>query len=281
MNCKNFEKECSILPIPTYEIELIQKQCEIRKRQRTRKREREARNRRRLAIFISTVSIYVAFSYMAIAYACSDPAQDNSTVYSEQLTFTPEVKEAREIPTNVASDAAATSADIALADVLEEPAAETPVVKAPAADTNAEPKTTNSDSMEIPAASTGFKAYMDYHTITNKRSMQYQLQQDAYTDGLGFRRYGDYYMVALGTYYADSCGKTFDITFESGTTIQAITGDIKADQHTDAKNQHRNGNVVEFIVDTDAMPSLARRIGDISYADPAFEGNIVSIVPTN
>ncbi len=275
------------MQIPTYELELIQRQCEIRKRKRARKREREARNRRRrLAIFASTVSMCVAFSYMAIAYAYSSPAQDNSTTFSEQLAFTPEVKEAREIPTNVMPETTATNADTAMADVpeeqaYEEPAAEAPAVEAPAAGISAKPEPVNSDSMEIPAASTGFKAYMDYHTITNKRSMQYQLQQDAYTDELGFRRYGDYYMVALGTYYADSCGKTFDITFESGTTIQAITGDIKADQHTDTKNQHRNGNVVEFIVDTDAMPSLAHRMGDMSYAAPAFEGNIVSIVPTN
>ena len=58
-----------------------------------------------------------------------------------------------------------------------------------------------------------FKAYMDYKSITNPSSIQYQMQQAAWTDENGFRKYGnDRYMVALGTYYTGySCGKTFKV----------------------------------------------------------------------
>lgn len=132
-------------------------------------------------------------------------------------------------------------------------------------------------SYDIPAASTGQKTYMDYHTITNTTSQQYALQQEAYTDELGFRRIDGYYLVAMGTYYAENCGKTFAITFESGETIEVMIGDIKDNRDTDELNQHRNGNVVEFIVDASVIPDLARRMGDMSYADAAFAGNLTTI----
>lgn len=124
------------------------------------------------------------------------------------------------------------------------------------------------DGYDIPTAATSFKAWMSYRAITSKRSDQWKLQQKAWTDSDGFRRYGDegYYMVALGTYYAERCGKVFDITFESGTTIRCIVGDIKANVHTDELNQHRNGNVVEFIVDGRAISNTCKRMGDMSYA---------------
>lgn len=127
------------------------------------------------------------------------------------------------------------------------------------------------DEYDIPAEATSFKAWMSYRAITNKASDQWALQQDAWTDADGFRRYGDegYYMVALGTYYASRCGKTFDITFEGGETIRCIVGDIKADIHTDPLHQHRNGNVVEFIVDGGVISKLCKRMGDMSYAKGA------------
>lgn len=126
---------------------------------------------------------------------------------------------------------------------------------------------------------TSQKTYMDYRTITSPSSKQYALQQDAWTDEYGFRRYEDYYMIALGTFYTgDSCGKVFRITLDTGVSFMAITGDIKADIHTDAMNQHRNGNVVEFIVDTDALSDTCKQMGDMSYANECmFSGNIESI----
>lgn len=139
-------------------------------------------------------------------------------------------------------------------------------------------KVVETKSYAIPIESTGQKTYMDYRAITNIASQQYTLQQEAYTDEMGFRRIDGYYLVAMGTYYAESCGKTFAITFESGETIEVMIGDIKDNRDTDELNQHRNGNVVEFIVDTSVIPDLARRMGDMSYADAAFAGNLTTII---
>ena len=130
---------------------------------------------------------------------------------------------------------------------------------------------------EVPNEESGAKRYMDYHSITNKNSVQWQMQLKAWTDGYGFRRYGNAYMVAMGTYYAKECGKTFRITLQNGFTFDAIIGDIKRDCDTDAKNQHRNGNVVEFIVDTTKIPTLSKKMGDVSYSFAEMNGKIQSI----
>lgn len=134
------------------------------------------------------------------------------------------------------------------------------------------------ESLDVPPdekANNGFKSYMDYRTITSPSSKQYEMQQEAWTDELGLRRYGDYYMVALGTFYAQGCGETFRITLDSGFSFDVITGDIKDDKHTDEKHQHRNGVIVEFIVDSKAISSTCRVMGDMSHA--GFSGRIESI----
>lgn len=135
----------------------------------------------------------------------------------------------------------------------------------------------------IPNVNSSQKTYMSYKAITNKASKQYQLQQDAVTDEFGFRRYNDLYMIALGTYYTGyECGKTFRITLDTGITFNAITGDVKSDAHTDKLHQHRNGNIVEFIVDTNAIPETCSKMGDMSYADNnEFAGKIAEIEKLN
>lgn len=132
-------------------------------------------------------------------------------------------------------------------------------------------------SYSVPTAETGAKRWMDYRHITAKSSMQYKLQQDAWTDEYGFRRYGEYYMIAMGTYYAEQCGKLFEITLENGFTFLGLISDIKQDQHTDSLHQHRYGNVVEFIIDKDKIPHLAKVMGDMSYAFDEMNAKIASI----
>lgn len=131
---------------------------------------------------------------------------------------------------------------------------------------------------EVPAAENGTKRYMDYRTIKSRSSMQWKLQQSAWTDEYGFRRSGDKYMVAMGTYYSAQCGKTFHITLDNGFEFMALVSDVKQNAHTDAKHQHRNGNVLEFIVDTNKMPRAAKRMGDVSYSFSSMKSTIKSIV---
>ena len=128
--------------------------------------------------------------------------------------------------------------------------------------------------MEIPSTNSGQKTFMDYRAITCTSSKQYVLQQSAWTDDIGLRRYNDDYMIALGTYYGN-VGDRFRITLDTGKTFTAIMGDVKDNAHTDSKNQHKEGNIVEFIVDGDYLSKLVWYHGDVSYA--GFKGKISSI----
>lgn len=143
----------------------------------------------------------------------------------------------------------------------------------------AAPTDEETNMLDVPTnytSNSGFKTYMDYRTLTSRSSTQYALQQDATTDlDTGIRMYDGFYMIALGTYYAQSAGERFHITLTSGVEFDAITGDIKADVHTDELHQHCNGNIVEFIVDTNVISNKCRTMGDMSYA--GFDGQILSI----
>lgn len=124
----------------------------------------------------------------------------------------------------------------------------------------------------VPDMDTSQKAYMDYRCIG--AGMQLKLQKDAYTDSDGFRRHGDDYMVAMGSYYG-CVGDRFQVTLSSGKCFNVIKGDAKSDRHTDSLHMHRNGNVIEFIIDTKCISSQSRRMGDMSHS--GFLGTIKSI----
>lgn len=133
-------------------------------------------------------------------------------------------------------------------------------------------------SMGLPEDADGsFKTYMDYKKITNKSSRQWYLQQLAYTDSAGFRKFNDSYLVAVGTYYADEVGEEFRVTLDSGIVFHAMVGDIKQDIHTDANNQYVtiNGNIMEFIVDVDKLDDLTKKLGNVSNS--GLEGSIIKI----
>ncbi len=138
------------------------------------------------------------------------------------------------------------------------------------------------ESLPLPDVNTEFKTYMDYRAITDTCSVQYDLQQEAYTDSLGIRRIGSDVCVALGTGYASGCGERFEITLDSGNSFTAVVGDIKADSHTDPTNRYVElwegyGDMVEFIVDTEELDSDIRIMGSIGEYEK-YSGSVVSIV---
>ena len=143
----------------------------------------------------------------------------------------------------------------------------------------------NREFLEVPNEDTSFKSYMNYTAITNKKSLQYKMQQEAWTDEDGLRRFGDAYMVAMGTFYANGCGEYFEITLESGESFTVVTGDIKSDSHTDDRNMYspiyidgemKYANILEFIVDTSDLSRGVRRSGNIGTID-RFGGQIKTI----
>ena len=134
------------------------------------------------------------------------------------------------------------------------------------------------NELELPEEADGkFKTYMDYRKITDKTSKQWELQEQAWTEGRGFRKIGEHFLVAVGTFYADEVGKELLIEFEDGQQIKAIVGDIKQDRHTDSTNRYVpiNGNIVEFIVDVEKLDPEVIRRGDVSWL--GLNGKIKSI----
>ncbi|MEG0898314.1 MAG: hypothetical protein RSF40_01210 [Oscillospiraceae bacterium] len=139
---------------------------------------------------------------------------------------------------------------------------------------------------------TSFKAFMDYGTITDRNSTQWEMQQQAHTDENGLRKIDDKYCVAMGTYYADTCGEEFVVELDTGEEFVVVVSDVKMPIHTDETNRYTtlkhkkktvhndNGqamvNVVEFIVDADCLPDIVKTSGTISSLE-GFEGNIIRI----
>lgn len=123
-----------------------------------------------------------------------------------------------------------------------------------------------------------FKAFMDYRTITSVNSKQYKLQKDCITDEYGIRCCDGRYAVAVGTGFNADVGTHIDVHLSTGKTLKCIVGDIKRNCDTDATNMQvaHNGNIVEFIVNTDNLPSCVKRDGTLSSLEN-FSGYVDKI----
>lgn len=132
-------------------------------------------------------------------------------------------------------------------------------------------------SYSVPKEASSFKTYMSYKCISSS-SPQGKLQKKAYTSPNGLRKVDKYYCIALGSYYGSKIGTKYKITLSSGKYFWGILADQKANCHTNSTNQYtlRNGDVIEFIVDTPKLPSSVRISGDISSISK-FKGKVKKI----
>lgn len=123
------------------------------------------------------------------------------------------------------------------------------------------------------------KSYMGYRAITNTSSKQYKLQHSkAYTGKHGIRQVNGRYCIALGSYYTTIIGKYVDIILKNGTVIPCIIADCKADKDTDSRNiMHPDGSLVEFVVDANVLDSMAKKMGDISYAQKDWNSRVSKV----
>ena len=118
---------------------------------------------------------------------------------------------------------------------------------------------------------------MGYKAITLTSSNQYKLQKIASTDKNGFRKVGDRYCIAVGSYYTTTIGQYIDVELKNGNVIKGILADCKADKDTDSTNRiHSDGSVVEFVVDTDHLDKTCKIMGDISYINN-WDSKVVNI----
>ena len=137
-----------------------------------------------------------------------------------------------------------------------------------------EPTFTPTPTPKAVSGQTTFKTYMSYKAITLKSSPQWKLQEKAYTGDFGIRMVDGRYCVALGSAWAREIGTKLDVYMDTGEVLKVILGDCKQDIHTDKTNRYgaRNGDVLEFIVDTSAMPKEVKNCGNYGII---FRGKVV------
>ena len=137
--------------------------------------------------------------------------------------------------------------------------------------------------VELPNLPSDRKLGTDYRKYNIKGTPHYRMQQLAYSDEQGCRRYGDYYIVGLGSTYANRIGETFEVELSTGKIFRIITGDMKADCDTDASNRYTPclnynneecANIIEFRIDKEAMDAKAYQWGGVDYYEN-FKGDIV------
>ena len=125
----------------------------------------------------------------------------------------------------------------------------------------------------LPYGMTNTLRFMDYRKITDKNSIQYELQEDCDTDvDSGIRVYyandTDYYCAALGSAYGRDIGDTWHVTLACGTEFDIILAEFKDDGTTDCFGQSDKNydgdpctSVIEFVTDEDYMPSAVLSAG--------------------
>lgn len=127
----------------------------------------------------------------------------------------------------------------------------------------------------------------DYRHYNLPNTPHYRMQQMAWTDEIGCRRFNDDYIVGLGTGYSQDIGDRFAIELENGFRFTIIMGDGKADRDTDAETHRYTpckdyagndcANVLEFIIDDQVMEKEAYQFGSISYYE-RFKSNIKKMI---
>ena len=138
----------------------------------------------------------------------------------------------------------------------------------------------------LPKIPTNVKLFTDYRVYNLWYTPHYRLQQAAWTDSQGFRRYNNDYVVALGSYYSTNIGDRFEITLDTGSTFTVILGDGKVDDDCDSDNMYTpcfdyNGdkaaNVLEFIIDEEVLDRDVYDYGSVDLIEE-FKGDITKMV---
>ena len=139
---------------------------------------------------------------------------------------------------------------------------------------------------DLPKIPTSVKLFTDYRVYNLWYTPHYRLQQAAWTDDQGFRRYNDDYIVALGSYYSTDIGDRFEVTLDTDKTFTIIFGDGKVNEDCDSENMYTpcfdyNGdkaaNVLEFIIDEEVLDRDVYDYGSVDLIEE-FKGDITKMV---
>ena len=142
------------------------------------------------------------------------------------------------------------------------------------------------EECEVPDIPTHVKFCTDYRSYNLWYTPHYRLQQVAWTDEYGMRRYGDDYLVALGSYYSTDIGDRFEVTLDTGKTFTVMMADGKWDIDCDENNMYTPcidyngeyaGNLLEFIMDKYSVSNEMYSYGSLDYHEE-FKGSVVKMV---
>lgn len=152
---------------------------------------------------------------------------------------------------------------------------------------SAQAMTVTYTQLGVPPIDSSFKTYMDYRCITDTSSPQYAyLKRWGWSDWDGFMRCdaetdlgitGDYYMIAMGSYYGTGIGTKYRITTDTGNVFYGVLVDCKADCDTDYTHRYSyNNDVIEFIVDTTRLDKTVKLFGSANVYMP-LNGKVASV----
>lgn len=230
-------------------------------------------------IITLTLIVWLLISYISMpvcAISCPD------SVENEIIDKVQSVETIVETDYGVAAEQAEVQEE-----VVEEPITEIiePVLSEPNNQTTVESEVIDeyfddahaTGNYQVPSINTNFKSYT-YYALLNKSSIQWKLQELAYTDENGLRKIGNYYLAAMGSYYSTTIGDMFRLTTDTGAVFDIILCDAKSDRHTDARHMYTKSNncMVEFYVDTTVLNGTIKRMGSIGVL-PEFSGSIVKV----
>lgn len=150
------------------------------------------------------------------------------------------------------------------------PTTEIPEEEETTTDESVETTTDDSDLLYPPEWWSDTKmSYEDYGMISDPSSDQYKLQNwYGYTDyTTGIRMVNGRYCIAIGSYYSTSIGQYIDVVLENGAYIPCIVADCKADYDTlnGAGQIGANNGMIEFVVDSSALPAMVSQMGSCEY----------------
>lgn len=127
----------------------------------------------------------------------------------------------------------------------------------------------NKQELEVCNINSSFASYMSYKAITNQSSKQYELQQIASTNIKGYRELEDRVMIAMHSQYG-SVGDKLVITFNDGSTVNVILGDIKANTDCSHYVNENESSIIEVIVDVSIITD--KHLGKIAeYSKPIIK----------
>ena len=144
-------------------------------------------------------------------------------------------------------------------------------------------ETSRSGDKYVPQRTGSVHTMMGWQMVTAVKSDQYKLRSEfgQNYDKNGFAKIGDLFVVATKPFYG-VVGDCIEVYKSNGDVIKCIIGDIKGSDGGGDTYQHKDGSVVEFIVDRNRWYATHNGIGrnlKVSEFYPQWErSHILKIV---